>query len=150
MKDLKQAKKGWDVKIFKCVTFLFSTTFFLFAGAQHVSLNFDQLFPEHTLSVVLDGLMEVQHELQVRCAQEFVDEHQDSLFVDAIVGRLFHLVSCLENRPKDSLFHAQDVSYLATIIEKLLVLSNELQKRGLPQRFVHAQKLLKQIRQNIH
>ena len=118
--------------------------------AEKVSLDFDRLFPETQLQTILEGCMQLQYEFTVRDSEQQMHEQEASLFVDIVVGRLFHMHSCVENIVKQKIFmHPEDRSYLLKMLDGLLRSYQKLFEIGLPAKGVHVVTLLANIKQKL-
>jgi len=135
----------------KCVSFVKKVVPFLVivfswrcVVAQSISVNFDQPFPVTELQNILEICLQLQYDIDL-CVQQ---NDVDSFFVDAIVGRLFHLrhlVKKLVN--KKIVVHQEDVQYLLEIVEKIHVGYKTLQ--GLPDQAIHVPVLLGAVQKEL-
>ncbi len=119
----------------------------VFVCVKVVSLNFDRLFPETPFQVVLDGCMQVQGELDYWVSQELGRQQDESLPIDAVIGRLFSVFSSIKVIVgKKIAIHADDVDYLHNIIESMSAMYKKLSDRGMPKEAAHIATLLKSIK----
>ena len=121
------------------------------AVSEKISLSFDQLYPETPLQKVLEECMRLQYEFDTRGYDEQMHEQEASLFIDVVVGRLFHMHSCIENLVKQKIFiHPEDRRYLLKIFDGLLFSYQKLLDAGLSAKGAHVVTLLTTIKQKLH
>jgi len=132
--------------------FVLMLVFFVCMQVQSdtVPLNFDRLFPETPLQGVLDSCMQVQGELDFWASEESTRIKDESLRIDAVVGRLFSVLSSIKNIVHQKIaIHVDDVDYLQHVIEHMSVVYKKLSSRGVPKEAVHIATLLQSIKQEL-
>lgn len=90
-------------------------------GAKNgeMTLNFDRLFPVTPYKTVLDTCMQVCGEFDAWAAREY-SAHDNELFADIIIGKLFHAYECVESMlHKTAGIPPEDAEYLVSVIEKM-------------------------------
>ncbi len=110
-------------------------------------LNFDKLFPQTPMQVVLESCMRIQHELLWQVARDHVDEEEAQELVDLIVGRLYHVRSCVQEIVTSSfVMQEEDLMYFFSLLETIIETYQKLMKTDLPAHGKHALALLSDIK----
>lgn len=113
-------------------------------------LNFDKLFPQTPMQVVLESCMRIQHELLWQVTRDHVDEAEAELLVDLIVGRLYHVRSCTQEIVTSSfVVHEEDLMYLFSLLETIKETYQKLMEKDLPAHGKHALALLSDIKTSL-
>ena len=129
--------------------FVFMLVFFC-VQVWSVPPNFDRLFPETSFQVVLDGCMQVQGELDFWGSQELANLQDESLRIDAVIGRLFSVFSSIRGMVcKKIVIHVDDVDYVHNIIESMSALYKKLSDREMPKEAAHIATLLQSIKKEL-
>lgn len=136
--------------VFSCLlAVLIAPTFiFMNADSKRQRLNFDRLFPETILYNVVNECLILQHELNQSPVSTEMSQGQLVFFVDAAVGRLFHVFSQLKKVAEKKIdLHQEDVLYLQQVVKNLSIAYQRLIKTNMPARGVHGITLLQRIKQ---
>jgi len=111
-------------------------------------LCFDKLFLETPLESVFDQCMHIQHELELYGAARAC--HDAEPFIDALIGKLFHLASCIQSmRDNNVHVYQDDADYLIRIVEHMRTCFSVLFSDGVPVQGNHVLTLLKTIKQGL-
>ena len=112
-----------------------------------VPLSFEHLFPETVSDTILEGLMHVQHACETQLLEKHADEYDMSFFVDAVVGRLFHVVLYVHGAAeKNYYFHEEDAVYFVNLIDQLSATFQKLEQQGLPPKAVYIRWFLSKLK----
>jgi len=112
-------------------------------SAESVFVNFDRLAPVTGLQKVLECCLQVQHEFDQCDEQYFLNKHDAALFVDMMVGKLFHLQFCAKKLSVDQEFaHNEDVVFVLKIIKKIKDAFQRVRTYSLPEQASHIELLL--------
>jgi hypothetical protein len=110
-------------------------------------LNFDKLFPQSPMQIMLESCMRIEHELLWCATRDHVDESEAEDLVDLVVGRLYHVRACAQEVADCHLpLHEEDVTYLFSLLETIQETYTKLMKTSLPAYGKHALALLSDIR----
>lgn len=131
-----------------CAGVCFLSCFSLLSEDVHnsVVLNFDKLFPQSPIQIMLESCMRMQHELLWYATRDYVDDAQAEELVDLVVGRLYHVRSCAQEVVTCHLIiQEDDLSYLFSLLETIQETYQTLLKKILPAHGKHALALLSDI-----
>lgn len=112
-------------------------------SAERFVVRFDQLAPTTVLQEVLDCCLQVQNEFIV-CLQQKVIKKQDiNLFVDMIIGKLFHLQFCVKQLSSErDRVHVEDLQYVLKTVKEIEKGYKCLKKQTLSFQAIHIKTLL--------
>jgi len=115
-------------------------------SAERFSVNFDCLAPATDLQIVLEHCLRIQHELDVCNQQDLLDKSDLVLFVDMMVGKLFHLQFCAKKLSSSKKFmYKEDILYVLKIVKHIKTTFQNLQRHELPEQAMHIETLLEDV-----
>lgn len=142
--------KSWVVLPAFCVTLVVLVPITLCSDqglTGSTVVNFDKLFPQSPLHIVLESFMRIQHELLWHAARDKVDDAESELLIDLVVGRLYHVRSCTQEIIASNLVvQEEDLMYLFSLLETIMETYHKLMQEKLPAHGKHALALLSDIK----
>lgn len=133
------------MKVVTLLSFFLFFNSYIFAGQVYV--NFDSLFPKIGLQNVLEHCVQIQYEFDLCSGQNMLDKYDLALFVDMIVGKLFHVQYCLKKMIDSAvLIKKEDVQYVCKVLQRIASGYKKLYTENLPKQKVHIETLLDAVR----
>jgi len=99
------------------------------SDTNKVAVDFDKLFPQTPFGYVLESCMQLCAKISLEmsdileCSPEVKGrlEQEFDLFSDALVGKLFHIKTAIENiKCQKPLAHPEDIVYLTQVFDEML------------------------------
>ena len=111
------------------------------------ALNFDRLFPQTALQMVLETCLRINYDLHIQTMRGAASQDDVEELIDVVVGRLYRVrASVQEIAASNVVLHEEDILYLLSLLETITQNYQGVMLSGVPAHGKHALALLSDIK----